>query len=131
MIKVYVVQNAEGKYLVGSNYDGKGAWVDNIDDARVWLKLGQPRSQVTWFAQHHPDKAIPNIVELTAGNPVVLDESKRVQKVIQKKAEKEGMSTKAYANKVIRDLKGNTKNETQKRLLRQAVYAKNLIGFKK
>jgi len=51
--------------------------------------------------------------------------------VFKKKAEKQGMSTKAYANKVIRDLKGNTKNETQKRLLKQAVYAKNLIGFKK
>jgi len=51
--------------------------------------------------------------------------------VFKKKAEKHGMSTKAYANKVIRDLKGNTKNETQKRLLKQAVYAKTLIGFKK
>ena len=34
-----------------------------------------------------------------------------------------------YTNQIISKMK--TKNETQKRLLRQAVYAKNLIGFKK
>jgi hypothetical protein len=48
------------------------------------------------------------------------------------KAKRAGMSTKAYANKVVKQLKGKTDgNAAKKKLLRQAVLAKTLIGFKK
>ncbi len=52
----------------------------------------------------------------------------------RRKAERAGMSTKAYANKVIRTYKAGGKRKhtpTQTKTYRQAVLAKNLMGFKK
>jgi len=51
--------------------------------------------------------------------------------VFARKAKRRGMKTKTYANEVIRKYKGKTKNAREVKLLRQAVYAKNLMGFKK
>ncbi len=51
--------------------------------------------------------------------------------VFARKAKRRGMKTKTYANEVRRKYKGKTKTPAQLKLLRQAVYAKNLMGFKK
>ncbi|MBA59913.1 MAG: hypothetical protein CMQ40_12185 [Gammaproteobacteria bacterium] len=50
------------------------------------------------------------------------------------KAKKAGMSTKAYANKVIKQYKAGGKRKhsaRQTKTYRQAVLAKTLMGFKK
>ncbi len=51
--------------------------------------------------------------------------------VFARKAKRHHLSTRTYANQVIRKYKGKTKNAREVKLLRQAVYAKNLMGFKK
>ena len=52
--------------------------------------------------------------------------------VFAKEAEKHKMTTLAYANKVIKDLKGKTDGDKIKvRKLRQAVFAKNAIKASK
>ena len=58
-------------------------------------------------------------------------EKKDTEGKFSNKAKKHNMSTLQYANKVIKDLKGNTKNKTDRKLLSQAVFAKNLISIKK
>ena len=54
-------------------------------------------------------------------------EKKGTEGKFSAKAEKAGMTTLAYANKVIKELKGKTHTATQKKLLAQAVFAKNAI----
>lgn len=52
--------------------------------------------------------------------------------VFSKEAEKNNMTTLAYANKVIKNLKGKTNGDKIKiRKLRQAVFAKNAIKVSK
>lgn len=51
--------------------------------------------------------------------------------VFSRKAKRAGMTTRAYAAKVIKDLEGKTKTAAERTLLRQAVLARTLIGMKK
>jgi hypothetical protein len=48
-----------------------------------------------------------------------------------KKAERKGKSVQQYATEVIKKLKGNTKNKSEVKLLRQAVFAKNMKKINK
>ena len=50
--------------------------------------------------------------------------------VFTAKARRAGKSTQGYANDVINRLKGKTKTEAQRRLLRQAVLAKTFGKFR-
>ena len=45
------------------------------------------------------------------------------------KAKRAGMSTKKYAKKTIKELKGKKKTKGQTKTLRQAVFARNVGGY--
>jgi|TARA_R100000479_G_scaffold89204_1_gene43620 hypothetical protein len=47
------------------------------------------------------------------------------------KAKRAGMSTGAFANATIKRLKGKTKTEAQRRLLKQAVLARTFARYRK
>jgi hypothetical protein len=46
-------------------------------------------------------------------------------------AKKKGKSTLQYANEIIKKLKGKTKTDYDRKMLRRAVFAKNLITISK
>jgi hypothetical protein len=79
-LEVYLVQSQDGKYL-----RSKGLWVNDAKDAKVFLKLSQARTQVTWWATQYPQYGIPNLIILRIDEGEVKDETPRVLKSIAKK----------------------------------------------
>jgi hypothetical protein len=107
-LELYVVQSKDGKWLRRKGYGGSGTcWVDNINKARIYPKIGGARSMVTWWANNYPDYGIPLIVKLTVSATEFIDESKRVEKAKKSREKKE------IAYKIIR------KQEEMKRLEEQ------------
>lgn len=85
-ITVYAVRSKDGKYLRSKGYSGRGnCWVDDLVDAKIWLKSGGANTQVTWWATHYPDYGVPDLIPLiaTAGEPI--NQEERVGKVLKKK----------------------------------------------
>ena len=83
---LYVVRNAKGQYFRAKGFSGSGnTWVDDINKAKIYGKIGGARGTVTYFAQD-TNYPIPDIVKLTVTGMEVIDESARVKKVLDKKA---------------------------------------------
>jgi hypothetical protein len=95
-LTIYAVRNREGRYFRAKGYLSRGAsWVDGLETARLYVKLGPARSIVSWFAKNHPTYGVPLIVEFTATETKVLDESERVAKGVAKRMERE-LKERAY-----------------------------------
>lgn len=88
-LRFYAIRNRDGQWLRAKGYGGGGkSWVDDIIDAKVYLKKRAARTQITWWSSHHPGYGIPELIELVCTKGVILeDENKRVEKSIQKKKE--------------------------------------------
>jgi hypothetical protein len=85
-LELYVVVNQEGKFFRSIGRGGYGpSWVDTIDKAKIYAKLGQARSRVTYWYNNHPKFGRPKIVQLTATGTAILDEAERLEKVKEKK----------------------------------------------
>lgn len=83
---LYAVRNHEGKWLRARGIYGSGeTWVDNLQDAKIYAKLGQARSRVTYFANSSRRLPAPTIVELEVSSTRVLDEADRIAKAQRKK----------------------------------------------
>lgn len=83
--KFYIVRNQEGKFFRAKGFNGYGdTWTADPTLAKVYQKIGQARSRVTFFANNYPEYGVPEILEMTAHSAVVLDETKRVKKALQK-----------------------------------------------
>lgn len=62
---LYVVINSDGHYFRRKGYGGYGdTWVASMNTARVYAKLSQARSVVTFFANSYPQYPTPKIVRL-------------------------------------------------------------------
>lgn len=86
---VYVVRNSKGQYFRAKGMSGYGdSWVDDINRAKIYPKIGGARGTVTYFAQN-PNYPVPEILKLTVTKVEVMDETKRVEKVLNKKAKEE------------------------------------------
>lgn len=86
-IEVFLIRNQEGKFFRAVGYSGYGpSWVDDISDAKVYLKSGPARSRCTWWARNYPDYGIPDIVRFTIRyeEGEVLNEKDRVNKSIKR-----------------------------------------------
>ena len=89
-LKLYAVQSKDGKWLRAKGYSGSGnSWVENIEDAKIYPKLGNARRQVTWWSNHFPDFGIPLIIEFQITKGIIIDETERVKKSMEKKKTKE------------------------------------------
>ena len=85
-LSLYAVRNKEGKYFRAKGYGGYGSnWVDNIEQAKIYPKIGQARSRVTFFANNFPTFGVPDLIELKVTQAIVVDETKRVDNAIKKK----------------------------------------------
>ncbi len=65
-MNLYVVRNREGKYFRSIGYSGSGDnWVDTLDKAKFYPKIGQAKSRVTYFTKNWSDYGTPDILEFT------------------------------------------------------------------
>lgn len=95
---LYAVRNSKGQYFRAKGYSGSGAtWVDDINKAKIYGRTGGARGTITWFANNHPKYPTPDLIKLTVTGIEVIDETKRVEKAKQKKAEQEANRKKAQA----------------------------------
>lgn len=89
-LMLYAVRNQEGKFFRSKGYGGYGqTWVDDIKSAKIYTKLGQARSRVTWFSNNYPEFGIPDVIELHVTNGTILNEQGRVVKAMAKKKREE------------------------------------------
>lgn len=85
-LELYVVTNQSGQFFRAKGYGGIGeSWVDDIKKAKVYTRLGQARSRVTWFAKNYSSYGIPKIIKLTVTNTDEINEENRVKKSIDNK----------------------------------------------
>lgn len=85
-IELYAVRNKEGKYFRAKGISGYGeSWVDDLNKAKIYTKLGQARSRVTYYSNNFPKYGFPDIIKLVVGEIVVISEEARVNKAIEKK----------------------------------------------
>jgi hypothetical protein len=88
-LKVYLVRNAEGQYYRRVGRSGGGPiWTDewDVSKASVWTKIGAARSIVSYFLNKYPEYPPLSLIEVSAGEVIVLDEQQRLEKVKLKKA---------------------------------------------
>lgn len=67
VLELYVIRAADGKFLRAKGYQGHGqCWVESIQDAKVYMRPGPAKAQVTWWTQNFPEYGIPEVVILEA-----------------------------------------------------------------
>lgn len=91
-MKLYVVQNQEGKFFRNKGYGGYGeTWREKLEDAKFYSKIGQAKSRVTFFYKTWPEYGCPKILEFDLGvaQAKVIDMEKLTSKSILKIQEKE------------------------------------------
>lgn len=85
-LAIYVVQNEKGQFFRAKGYGGGGeTWVDDINKAKLYGKIGGARGTITWFANTYPQYPILKLLKLTVGAVEVIDETARVTKAKEKK----------------------------------------------
>lgn len=94
----YLVRNREGKYFRAKGYGGYGdTWVADVTLAKVYQKISQARSRVTFFAKNWPDYGVPEILMITSPTATVLDQKERTAKAIKKSKDAELARQQAHA----------------------------------
>lgn len=88
LLVLYAVRNRDGQYFRSKGYGYGDTWVDELKKARIYAKIGPARGTVTFFANAYPQFGIPEILELRVNDVVVLQETERVQKSMDRKAKK-------------------------------------------
>ena len=87
-MKLYVVRNKEGKFFRSIGFGGSGVnWVDGLDKAKFYPKIGQAKSRCTYFAGHYPQFGVPEVLEfdLDTITPSVISMDQHVTKSIKSK----------------------------------------------
>ena len=91
-MKIYVVQNQEGKFFRTIGYGGFGSnWVVELERAKFYMKLGQARSRITYFFKRYPQYGCPKLIswELDENKCEVIDMEAETQKAILKLKKRE------------------------------------------
>jgi hypothetical protein len=119
-MKVYLVRHPDGRFFKHRSraWSKTNGWVEQIDDAKIFIKLGTARSNVTWYANE--SGKIADIVEFDLVMSKVINEEERVQNARLNKYERElsrrkeqyqkelDRATKNY-HKALEELKAKTK----------------------
>ena len=113
---LFAVRNKEGKWFRAKGQNGYGnSWVDEIKDAKIYTKIAQARSRVTFWANNYPDFGIPDLVKIISTKFEVIEETSRVKNAKEKKDREEAQR---LANNKKWELERAQKdfNEAQRRL---------------
>ena len=85
-MEFFVLQNEKGQFFRRKGYGGSGdTWVDSLDTARVWAKIGGARSVSSYFYNAYPKYPPLKIVKLTVSAAEIIDDSARLEKARIKK----------------------------------------------
>ena len=94
ILELYAVRNKKGKWFHAKGYSGYGdTWVDDINKAKIYTKIGQARGRVSFFANNYPKYGTPDLIILKCTQMEVVDETERVltqkkkKEIAKKKAE--------------------------------------------
>lgn len=87
---IYALRNQEGKWFRTKGAHGYGkSWVDDINDAKLYMKLGQVRGRRTFFATNYDEKfGVPDIIKLTVSSMEVLNDDAAFRKAKKAKESK-------------------------------------------
>ncbi|MCK9615828.1 MAG: hypothetical protein M0R48_10135 [Candidatus Omnitrophica bacterium] len=107
-LKLYVVRNSAGKYFRNKGFGGNGdVWVDDINRAKIYLRIGPAKSVVPFWAGHYPKYGIPDIIELKVTESVVLNQEVRFGKLVaaneKREAKKEEQNRKQKLSEAKKD----------------------------
>ena len=117
-MKIYAVRNKDGKFFRPIGYGGYGQnWVDSIEKDKLYTKIGQAKSRVTFFTRNYPNFKSPDLLEFDLGEPTVLDMKDYAQKAIKKIETKELQRKRAIKEANIKYLE-NEKSALEAKLKR-------------
>jgi len=103
-LKLYAVRSQDGKWMRTRGYGGGGrSWVDDITDAKLYGKPGPARARITWWAKHHPQYGVPELVVLHVTAGTVVDETDRVEHKKQKEKEQKARQAVRRQQQRIKD----------------------------
>lgn len=117
-MNIYVVRNREGHFLRAKGLQGSNKnWVENLDTARFYTKLGQAKSRVTFFSREYPEYGVPDILvfELNIENAKVMDMTEVTVKSIAAKKVRQLKREKAWKDSQIKSLE-QQRSEIEQRL---------------
>jgi hypothetical protein len=101
-LTIYVVQNEKGQFFRAKGYGGGGnTWVDDINKAKLYGKIGGARGVITWFANNYPQYPTLKLLKLSVGGVEVIDETERVNKAKVKKEREAILKEQAKAKRAI------------------------------
>lgn len=89
-LNFYAVRSKDGKFLRAKkhsygSFDTGKSWTEKIAEARIWTKPGPARSQCTWWSSNYPSFGSPDLVLITTGKCLIINEDDRVEKAKKKK----------------------------------------------
>ena len=114
-LELYVVVNKQGKFFRAVGYGGGGnSWVDTIDKAKIYPKIGQARSRVTWWYNTYPSYGMPNIIKLTATGTELMNEKERVEKEHEKKKVREAKREEARKKEELKRAEADLAKATER-----------------
>lgn len=100
LIQFYAVRNANGFFMrnkARSFSAYKNAWAEKLTNGKIYTKPGPARSQITYFAKHHPQFGVPELVILPVKEIIVMLETERVKASLQQKKVQEAARKKSNA----------------------------------
>jgi len=106
-LTVYVVRNSEGKFFRAKGYGGYGnSWVDDIQKARIYARIGPARSAVTYWSKRSDaaQYGVPEILVISGEVVEVLKEDDRVQKSKEAKKKRRDNSQRRHLERQRADL---------------------------
>ncbi len=86
-MNLYVVRSQDGRFFRAKGLGGGGqTWVDSLDRAKFYPKVGQAKARVTFFAKAYPEFGVPDILEFTldVSQAKVLDMTEQTKKSLNK-----------------------------------------------
>lgn len=120
-LELYVVRNKQGKYLRSKGYGGYGpSWVEDLQKAKIYPKIGPARSQVTFWANNYPGFGTPEIVVLTVTASQVLNEEERVKKAVNKSKREKINRDLYYAREKMKEAEARVRHFTDQKSLLNA-----------
>lgn len=91
-MKLYVVQNSEGKFFRPRGYGGYGdQWQVSLEKAKFYPKIGTAKSQCTFWYNFNPKFGCPKVLEFEfdVASAKLIDVFEQVQVSVNKKAAKQ------------------------------------------
>lgn len=120
-LELYAVRNKKGQYFRSKGYGGYGpSWVNELQKAKIYPKIGPARSQVTFWANNYPGFGTPEIIVLTVSVTKVLNEEERVKKAVIK-SKKELINRELYyAREKFQEAEARVRHLSDKKALLKA-----------